>query len=120
MSLDNESKDVVNEHKTQLLLTGNLSDFQLTNLKKWPLILFENINSVSIHYNFHLDEKSVEANALGLHAGIITYDFDFNKNARITKKQKEQKLNKLVFWTKFLFWNDTQVIFKRKGRKWTL
>jgi len=117
---NSKSNELIDKHKTTLLLTGELSDFQLTNLKAWPMILFDGLEQVTINYDFKLDENSEKENALGLCAGIISYDFEFSPNARITKKQKEQKLTQLTFWTRFLFWNDTEVVFKRRGRKWTL
>lgn len=118
---DKSTKDTISQHKTNLLLTGELSDFQLQNLKTWPMIVFQkhSLEKVSIHYDFKLDGNSEIANSLGLHAGKITYDFDFKANARITKKEKERCLNHLTFWVKYLFWNDTEVNFKRRGRPWT-
>lgn len=112
--------DMINEHKANLLLSGNLSDFQVKNLKSWPYIVFDlnKLENVEIKYNFKLNEDSEQSNALGVYAGEVSFDFQFKKNIRIYKKEKEKALGDLTLWTKFLFWNNTEVKFKRNGKLW--
>ena len=90
-------ENIIEQHKKNLLINGELSDFQLENLKKWPLILFDNIEQVAIKYDFQLDEDSKESNALGLCAGIIEFDFKFKKRTRISTSEKNDRLNKSNF-----------------------
>ena len=112
--------DMVSEHKANLLLSGNLSDFQVKNLKSWPYIVFDldKLENVEIKYNFKLNEESEQSNALGVYAGEVIFNFKFKKRIKIKQSEKEKALSDLTLWTKFLFWNDTEVKFKRNGKPW--
>jgi hypothetical protein len=112
------AEQIIQESKTALLMTGELTEFQLTNLKNWPMIVFNDLEKVILKYDFQLDGASKDANALGLCAGTIEYNLIFAPKTKISKEKKEEGLTLLTQWTKFLFWNDTQVIFKKGGKKW--
>jgi hypothetical protein len=111
-----QAEQVVNEHRQMFLLTGNLSDFQLENLKKWPFIIFgKDLKKAEIAYDFKMEQPD-DVNARDLKAGSVTFDLFF-------KKKPEQDfiasgLAMLQVWTKFMFWSDTEVILKLKGKKW--
>jgi hypothetical protein len=123
--MDNiEKKDVspnniIKEHRAHLMISGQISDFQLKNIKTWPFIAFDDIEKVKLAYSFKLDENSEQENALGVYAGYVTYDIYFKKNAKISSDKKQKAFEQLILWTKFLFWEDTQVFFKRGGKKWS-
>ena len=110
-----EETTIVDDHKKMLIMTGNLSDFQLDNLKKWPFILFDKeLDRVSVKYDF---TKTV-ANEEELSAGLVTYDFEFKKNTKMSREETKKKLDLLTLWTRFLFWKETKVDFQRTGKKW--
>lgn len=112
---DQKKEQIVEDHKKMLIMTGNLSDFQLENLKKWPFIVFDKeLAQCSIDYDFTkmVDDREELA------AGAITYNFDFKKNAKLDREETKKKLEMLSLWTRFLFWKDTKVNFKRAGKKW--
>ena len=120
------SSNIVEDHKKMLLASGQLSEFQLKNLKTWPYIVFntEILDSLEIHYNFqnpsYDPEKGLEdQEAQELCAGAITYNFKFKKGSKVDKEGKKLALDQLTLWTKFLFWKNTDVVFKRNGRLWT-
>jgi len=110
--MTDEEKEV-NDHRKALLLSGNMSDFQLKNLKSWPLMLFNNL-SVKIEYNFISDSNKE------MFAGWVSYDFDFKEEPDLKPSEIKNRLSQLTVWTKFLFWKDTDVIFKQKGKKWEI
>jgi len=111
-------KDINQEHKYITQLTGKLSDYQLTNMKTWPFVVFDNLEKVTIEYNFEketIDEITKEK-IIVLYAGFVTYDFVFK--TEVKEEQKEKALQALTVWTKFMFWKDTEVNFKKEGKEW--
>lgn len=110
-----EEISVIDDHKKMLIMTGNLSDFQLDNLKKWPFILFdETLEKVEIFYDF----TEVVANEEELSPGRVSYNLAFKKNAKLNRDDTKKKLDLLSLWTRFLFWKETKVEFQRAGKKW--
>jgi len=106
---------VVDDHKKMLIMTGNLSDFQLDNLKKWPFIVFdESLEKVEINYDF----TKLVAEQEELSPGRIAFNFEFKKNTKLNRDETKEKLKMLTLWTQFLFWKDTKVEFQRAGKKW--
>lgn len=104
-----DSEKLVNDHRQMLLLSGNLSDFQLENLKKWPFVVFgTDLKQAEIHYDFKLEEAQEEDMA-GISAGSVHFKFTFNKQP--DKELADKGLSMLKIWTKFLFWQDTVVTF---------
>jgi hypothetical protein len=106
---------VVDDHKKMLIMTGNLSDFQLDNMKKWPFILFdENLEKVEINYDF----TKLVAEAEELSPGRVSYNLEFKKGIKLNRDETKEKLKMLTLWTRFLFWKETKVEFQRAGKKW--
>ena len=110
-----DKEKLINEHRAAVAMTGNISDFQLTNMKAWPFVLFDDIKQVGIKYNFN----SLNNDASGeICAGTVSYDIEFNKDPEIPKQVFDNKIKQLEFWTKYLFWQDTKVEILKKGKKW--
>lgn len=109
-----DSEKEINEHRAAVAMTGNVSDFQLTNMKAWPFILFDNIKQVKVNYDFNSTNNDQET----LCAGKVVYDIEFNKEPSMVKEEVKKRLEQLKFWTKFLFWQDTEVEILKKGKKW--
>jgi hypothetical protein len=112
---DTKEQTVIDEHKKMLIMTGNLSDFQLQNLKTWPFIVFDKeLEKTEIKYDF----TKLVAEKEELAAGSVTYDFAFKKDTKLDRAETKKKLEMLKLWTQFLFWKDTTVQFTRAGKKW--
>lgn len=109
-STDIQVQDEIQQHRQALLLSGNLSNFHLTNLKSWPYILFDadSFKEVRVDYSFVDDDKKITN-------GQVIYDF-VGCNDSFDRK----KLEVLEGWVRVLFWSDTEVVFKKDGKKkWT-
>jgi hypothetical protein len=106
--MDNKT---IEEHKQMLILSGNLSDFQLENLRQWGRLLFNNVKAVTVNYDF----SSNKPNQL-VSAGTVEFDFTFDKDEVIENKDK--KLEELTNWVRFLFWSDTKIMVKKNGEIW--
>ena len=110
-----EETSVVDDHKKMLIMTGNLSDFQLDNMKKWPFILFDQeLEKVEINYDF----TKLVAEQEELAPGRVSYNLEFKKNTKLNRDETKNKLQMLTLWTQFLFWKETKVEFQRAGKKW--
>jgi len=116
MSSEQEQKEqnVVEEHKKMVIMTGNLSDFQLKNLKTWPFLVFDGLESVEVSYDF---TKLID-DAETLTPGKVEFNFTFKKGTKMDRSQTKERLEQLSVWTKFLFWKDTEVLFKESGKAW--
>ena len=100
----NEQEKMLEEHKKMLIMTGNLSDFQLNNLKTWPFIVFDDVSKVEIEYDFSEILKDDLGEAIeGIGAGKVIF------NLSAAKVPTEEQIGNLRTWTKFLFWKDTEV-----------
>jgi len=105
------TQNIVDEHRKMIVLTGNVSEFQIENLQKWPYLVFgEDLEKVSIEYNF----VQGEGEEGDLYAGSVSFDFTFSTEPKLV----EHSLNLLKHWTQYLFWEDTVVKFSREGKTW--
>ena len=106
---------IIEDHKKALIVSGNISDFQLKNLKNYPFIAFGKIvESVEVSYNFkHLGAEQV-------HPGSIIYNFKIKNGIRVKKEDLKNGIIHLKWLTKILFFNDTDVIITRNGKKWAI
>lgn len=109
-----EESNIVEEHKKMVMMTGSLSDFQLENLKKWPFLLFDDLEEVKVNYDFTKLISEEEE----LSPGVVEYDFKFKKNTKLDRNNTKKQLDTLTLWTKFLFWKETEVKFLHAGKQW--
>lgn len=108
---DPNTQNIVDEHRKMVVMTGNISDFQIENLKKWPFLVFgKDLKTVQIDYDFVQGDEDNGS----LYAGRVNYDFDFEKEPEATGVS----LDMLRHWTKYMFWEDTKVTFTKKGKEW--
>lgn len=116
MSEDAQTSNIVDEHRKMVVLTGNISEFQLKNIKAWPFIIFDqDLLKCEIKYDF-TDIVEVEKDlAKTLNAGVVEYDFYFKKDPM---DKVSLRLAQLSLWTRFMFWEDTGVVFKKEGKLW--
>ena len=109
-----EESSIIEEHKKMVIMTGSLSDFQLENLKKWPFILFEDLEKAEITYDF----TKLVAEQEELSPGTVQFDLKFKKDTKLDREYTKKQLDTLTLWTKFLFWKETEVRFLNSGKKW--
>ena len=115
------SDKLVAEHRQMVTLSGNLSEFQIKNLQAWPYVLFDkkDVDSVKIDYNFERSLGEEDKERI-LYAGVVEYDFKFKSEPPFTEETIKHKLQQLSHWVKYLFWEDTQVVIKKDGKKWEI
>jgi hypothetical protein len=108
-STNKDTQNIVDEHRKMVVMTGNISDFQIENLKQWPFVVFgEDLKESKVDYDF------VQGKEGDLCAGSVNFDFNFKKEP----KEITKGLDFLTHCTRYLFWADTEVTFTNKGKKW--
>lgn len=110
-----KNQSVVDDHKNMLMLTKKISEFQEQNLKTWAFIFFEQVEKMSVSWNFIKNNESKD-----FYPGKVIFDIQFKKGTKIDPKMAQLGMERLEASTKFLFWNETKVIIKRSGKKWTV
>lgn len=112
-----EEQTIVDEHRKMVIMTGQLSDFQLTNLKQWAFIVFqENLEKANITYDF----TKIVAEEEALSPGVVQYDFYFKPGTKLVKADTKKRLEHLKTWVKFMFWKETEVRIMKDGKKWQI
>lgn len=112
-----EETTIVDEHRKMVMMTGNLSDFQLENLKKWPFIVFETgLEKANITYDF----TKLVAEEESLSPGVVQYDFHFKEGTKLNRADVKKRLEHLKTWVKFMFWKETEVRIMKDGKKWQI
>ncbi len=112
---DKGKTDEVTEHRKATQLSGNISDFQLQNLKTWPFIVFDNVAHVKLTWDF--TNKELESEEVAT-AGEVTYNIYFDIDPTLSKEGLSRRSDQLIFWTRYMFWNDTKVKILKEGKKW--
>lgn len=105
------SNTIIDDHRNMLMVSKNISEFQETNLKQWPLIVFDNVDEVSVDYDF------INASS-EFYEGKVVFDLTFKENIYPSEEKRKKAFEDLTLWTRFLFWSNTAVEFKLKGRLW--
>lgn len=109
--MKSNKNNIVDDHRNMLMVSKNISIFQESNLKQWPMIVFDNIDSVNIDYDFINSEEE-------FYEGKVVFDFSFKDGQFPIDEKKQKALEDLTTWTRFLFWSNTSVEFKLKGNEW--
>lgn len=102
---------IVDDHRNMLMVSKNISEFQEQNLKQWPMIVFDKLLAAKVDFDF-INAKDE------FYEGSVTFDFTFNEGEYPTEEKRKQAFQDLTIWTKFLFWSDTEVKFKLRGKEW--
>lgn len=103
----------VDDHRNMVMVSKCISEFQENNLKTWGHIVFNDVETVKIDYDF-VDGKREE-----FYAGKVSFDFTFREGKEPDEDRKKHAFKNLTNWCQVLFWADTEVSFKKKGKKWT-
>ena len=111
-------EELVSDHRSMVALTGKISDFQLENLKAWPfVVLGDYISKTSVKYDFTKINGSEDEE---LCAGWVVFNFITEKKLNLSKEEIKKRLEQLNLWTKYLFWENTEVSFEKNGKKWVI
>lgn len=107
--MTNDQNTIIDDHRNMLMVSKKMSTFQITQLEMWGFIVFDDIKSIKVKYNF--DDGEV------INQGSVEYIFNFKGEAP-TGLIKDKGLESLTNWTKSIFWADTKVKFKIGNKVW--
>lgn len=93
-----------------LMVSKKISEWQEIQLRNWCFVVFDNLESVKIKYEFDNGEE--------FYSGKIEFNFKFKKDMTPEGIQKTKGMEHLDSWTKSIFWADTKVKFKIGNRLW--
>jgi hypothetical protein len=106
-----KAESIIDAHRRAIIMSGQVSDFQLENLQKWPFLLFNDLEKNKISYDFTAKEIDEI-----MSPGKVSYDFKFKQE--VDKASVAKQLDTLTTWVKFLFWKQTEVEFLKDGKEW--
>ena len=94
------------------LITGQLSEVQIKNLKMYPLIYFDDVKEVTMSYDIVTDPAA----ALPGKGSQILYEIEFNEDANPSMIDK--RMMALRSSVQFILWsNVTVVVVDKKTKK---
>ena len=113
--MNNEnSETLIEDHRRALIMSGKLSKFHMDNMKAFPQVAFDNLETCELNFNFYRydDDGNKE-----IYSGRVVYDLKLKESSR-TEDELKQRAGFLKLWTKTLFWEDTKVEILREGAEW--
>ncbi|HBI01429.1 MAG TPA: hypothetical protein DDY18_07375 [Flavobacterium sp.] len=113
-----EEQSIVDEHRKMVIMTGNLSDFQLENLKNWAFLIFD--KEVLVNAKITYDFTKLVAEEESLSPGAVQYDFYFKPGTKLNRADVKKRIEHLRMWVKFMFWKETEVRILKEGKKWQI
>lgn len=114
MEKDKSQINIVDSHRNMLMVSKNLSEFQIQNMKQWPFVFLNGVKSVKVNWNFI---KKNEEDQDEFYPGEITYEIEMESASDI---DINVGLLHLDTSSKLMFWSDTIVKFKVNGKLWKL
>jgi hypothetical protein len=111
-----DESSIIEDHKKMVIMTGSLSDFQLQNLKTWPFLLFDQLETAAITYDF----TKLIGEQEELSPGTVQFDFKFKEGTKLERDHTKKQLETLSLWVRFMFWKETKVKFLKSGKKWAV
>lgn len=120
------SSKVVEDHKKMIVLSGQISEFQLNNLRQYPFVVFDDyIDTIELEYNFlkeveKEDQKENEEPVEVIYPGDVSYTINFKKTPEYSKEEMEYRLTQLAKWVKYLFWLETTVHINYGDKEWVM
>lgn len=96
-----EDKDIVNDHRNMLMVSKNISKFQENNLKSWSFICFDSVDKAEVEWDFIKNNPSKD-----FYPGKVV----FNIHLKEKNDNQQERIDKIVACTKFLFWKETEVV----------
>lgn len=109
--LEDKITETIDIHRKMLLMSKNVSDFQVENLKKWVLFFIDKengLNNYKIKYNFVKNREFFE--------GEVVFELILSS----PQDTLNNNLKNIESSVKFLFWDGTKVKFKVNRKLWKL
>lgn len=103
---DVDFNKVIEDHRNMLAFSKQLSDFQINNLKTWPMLVFDRVESCEIDYNFFDEEGNFVP-------GHVKFNFKFNGDLPL--EQVDTAKTNLSSWVKSVFFQETDVRVLHEG-----
>lgn len=97
---------IIQDHRNMMTLSKNLSDFQLNNLKSWPMVVFDHVDKCEISYNFFNEKEELQP-------GEITFNFFFKEQP--SKEVADKAFENVSSWCKTIFFKETKISFQNEG-----
>ena len=114
MDKDKNQTNIVDSHRNMLMVSKNLSDFQIQNMKQWPFVFLSGVKSVKVNWDFI--KKDNEDND-EFYSGEVEYQIEMESALDIDFKVG---ISHLELSTKLMFWSDTNVKIKVNGELWEM
>jgi hypothetical protein len=97
----------IEEHRKMIVLSKNISEFHLNNIKAWIYIFFNDVKEATIEYDF-LDSAG------NFGAGQVIVKLNIGNKAIQTK----QGYDNFIEAVKYILFKETKVILYKNGRLW--
>ncbi|GAG10685.1 unnamed protein product, partial [marine sediment metagenome] len=83
-----EKNNIIDDHRNMLVFSGNLSSFHLDNLKIFPKIVFDDIKTFTLHYDFYEGKDGDKK----LCSGKVIYDITFDKEPNLATEDFNKRM----------------------------
>jgi len=103
-----KNNTIIDDHRNMLMVSKKISVWQENQLRGWCFIVFDNISSIKIKYDFDDGEE--------FNPGKVEFIFDFKVIPEGLVKDKG--LEHLTLWTQSIFWSNTEVKFRIGKKIW--
>jgi hypothetical protein len=97
----------IEEHRKMIVLSKNISEFHLNNIKAWIYIFFNDVKEATIEYDF-LDDAG------NFGAGQIIIKLSVGNESIQTK----QGYDNFIEAVKYILFKETKVLLYKNGRLW--
>jgi hypothetical protein len=95
-----QTQAILDDMRRITMLTGEISNVHEASLKKWPYIVFENVQSVSISYDL------TKQTAIDNGYNHVAYNIFINNPEDLVLESRSKILTE---WIRDLFWNEIEV-----------
>lgn len=106
--MEKKELNIVDVHRNMLMVSKNLSEFQIQNMKQWPFIFLSDIKEAKISYDFIKDDL--------FYPGVVTYEIE--TNSELIGESLHLGISYLEASVKLMFWSDTEVKITIDGALW--
>lgn len=100
----NNIKEILDDMRKITILTGEISSIHEQSLKKWPYIVFDNVENVEINYDLSKNKhQDSGANLVEFHLDVL----ESTQNIEEIDNFKE-RCEALRGWVEDMFWSDIE------------
>ena len=101
------TQEILEDMRKITMLTGEISKIHQENLKTWPYVIFNEINSVEIKYDLTKDYTKEVGE------GYI----EFRMESGSDQDSIDTRCNALAAWVRNMFWNEIKIIIYNNNKK---